>query len=447
MKKTFIYIFIFVIQNYYAQKIRFFGELKAGKSGFYQNKLLPFSENLDVVKITNPTSTEIYLLASYYAKSRWHPGLKFGYVSNSFDIEFNGNSSYLENLTVGGYNEKEPNKYEINDRKVNYYLFSIRNEFTVYQSKKLSLNPFFDLGLNLVNKATNSQKKVNASFTAFPEDEYNFYQNFKSHAFLEVGATAETFRKRIGLTFAFKRNLTSVYNEKGIKLSSFLVGIRYNFANFNISKYRYSQQKNSELKINDNSKHFTIGFRLSFPITGKITTTGSEFYKSSDGSGVINVANGNFKLERDFPLLPALNANKKINKYFEVELGLALRSYYMYINIDKITPTSTTRDLVKGSTYLLYSCLDFNSLITAYHKKEHKIQLILGFSSWRDFSSENIGKLKNLSLGIQYKHNRIGFRTNYQRSFNKIKYNPVGDLTLKHFSYLDLSISYDIIKK
>ena len=448
MKKIGFLLSIISINCFYAQKIRFFGELKAGTSVFYQSKLLPFSENLDIVKFTSATSSEISFSGSYWGTSKWHPGFKLGHSSNSFDIEFNGNANYIANLKVGNYNENEPNKYVINQRKVNYYLLSVRNEFTVYHSKKTSLTPYLDLGINLINKSTNSQKKVSASFTAFPEDEYNFYQNFKSYGFIEVGTTAELFRKRLGLTLGFKRNLTSVYDNKGIKkFSSFLIGVRYNFSNFNVSKYRYSQQNKSELKISDNTKSFTLGLRLSFPILGKITTTGNEFYETSPGSGEIKVAKGNFNLERDFPLLPSVYFNQKIATYFEFELGLALRSYYMRINVDKITPTSTTLDLIKGSTYLLYSCLDFNSLITAYQKKEHKIQLILGVSSWRDFSSDNIGKLKNLSLGMQYKHNRICFRTNYQRSFNKIKYSAAGDLTLKRFSYLDLSISYDIIKK
>ena len=91
----------------------------------------------------------------------------------------------------------------------------------------------------------------------------------------------------------------------------------------------------------------------------------------------------------------------------------------MRINVDVITPTSTTRDLVKGSTYFLNGCTDFNALMTAYQKKEHKIQLIVGFSSWRNFESTNIGKLRNLSLGIQYKYNKLCFRTNYQTSLIK----------------------------
>ncbi len=448
MKKIVLFISVFIIHRCYAQKIRFFGELKGGSSVFYQSKLLPFSDNLDIVKLTSVTTGEISFIASYWSKSRWHPGIKLGHTSNTFNIEFNGNANYIENLKIGNYNENEPNKYVINQRKVNYYLLSMRNEFTVYHSKKTSINPYLDLGLNLINKSTNSQKKLSTSFTTFPEDEYNFYQNFKSHAFIDVGATAELFRKRLGITLGFKRNLTSVYNDKGIKeFSSFLIGIRYNFAKFNVSKYRYAQQNKTELKVNDNTKPFTLGLRLSFPLTAKITTTGAEFYETSSESGEIKVATGNFKLERDFPLLPSLYFNQKIAKYFDVEFGLALRSYYMRINVDVITPTSTTRDLVKGSTYFLNGCTDFNALMTAYQKKEHKIQLIVGFSSWRNFESTNIGKLRNLSLGIQYKYNKLCFRTNYQTSFNKISYAAAGDLTVKRFSYLDLSISYDIIKK
>lgn len=448
MRAFFFCVFIFSLQSYYTQQLRFFGEVKAGSSIFYQNKLLPFSENMDIVNLHSANALDVSFISTYSGKSFWHPGIKLGYFSNTYDIEFNGNSTYISELNVGNYNKEKPNSYAINMRKMNYYVISARNEFTVFNSKKINLNSYCDLGLNLVNRATNSQTKVNSSFTAIAEDEYNFYQNFKSHGVIEIGVTAETFRKRLGLTLAFKRNLTSVYNENGIsKLSSFLIGVRYNFAKFNVSKYRYTKQKNAELKINNNSKILSVGIRLSYPITAKITTTGSHFYKSYTGNGEILVAKGNFNLERDFPILPSVYIGQKLSKYFEIELGLALRSYYMNIDVTKITPTSTSRDLVKGSAHLLYTCADLNTLTTLYQKKEHKIQLIAGLSLWKDFTTQNIGSLQNYSLGLQYKLNRMCFKTNYQSSFNKIEYATVGDLKLNRFSYLDLSIGYDIIQK
>lgn len=431
----------------FTQQIRFYVEGKAGNSTFYQNDIINFSENIDIVSILNENSTELSVQALYNTKHKWRAGLKLGYAANRFALRFNGPIDVIANY-FGNINEASPNYAEMSYWKVGYYVFNFRNELKLYSSKRLNFNPFIDLGINLVNKSQHTLQKIEKNSSRFAAEEYAFYQKFKNHAFIEFGGTFELIRQRLGLSASYKRSLTNVYKPSEIKyLSSFSIGLRYNFSNFNISKFNYTKQEKTELNVKNNSKPLVLGVRFSYPINAKITTTGQSFHESPVESGEILISSGDYTLERDFPILPSVYAKQKLFKCFELEPALSLRSYYMNIPVEKITPTSSSKETFGKSVYLLYACADLNGLITILEKKEHKVQAILGISSWRDFQSTNLSKIQNANVGLQYGFNKINVRLNYHRSFNKIPYVSYGDMKLKHFTYLDFSVAYDLLQK
>lgn len=448
MRPLLFFIFLFTYGYEFAQKIRFFAEAKGGSSMYYQKERLAFSEYLDVINFSRASSAEYSFIGAYSGKSLWHPGFKVGYSTNTFDIRFNGNSTYIIGLKSGNISATEPNNYGLNYISVNYYLLTLRNEFTIYNSKKFNINPYIDLGLNIVNHSSNSMEKINVDFSPFPDEEFNFYNRFTNHSFIELGSNLEFFRRRLGITVAVKKSIGRVYAGKELRdLSSLLIGIRYNFANFNVAKYKYDKREKAKLKVSNNSKSTYFGVRFSYPIRGKVTSEGLDFYPSLEGSGEIKVASGDFVLVADFPILPAIYAKRRLSRFLDLDLAVGIRSYYLASRLENFRAGSPTPRLTSDHLYRLYGYLEFSALISLYQFQEHRLQAVLGLASWRDFSSENLNEFQNTVLGLQYNFDRGNIRLSFQRSFNKLKFQAAGDRTVKKFTYLDLSVAYDILQK
>lgn len=438
-----VLIFCFVTNESLSQQYHYYAEAAFGNTKTSIDREILYAPGLYFKEFRNSASSRLSVgVERQVGRLRYIPGFQAGIFFMAFGGHARATSDFSEYTPPQTVAEEWYwNNYVVKNLTLRYFSLISRHQFILKSTRKFGLRGLFSLGFNKLNKNAYSINRLTIGFSDNALAEQKFYYGFRNHLFFDLGLKAELFRRRLGVTLFFAKNLGTVYGNGNSKsMRTIGLGLSYQFKTVHAEKLKLLRAEQTSTDVQKTNSGWWLGARLAYKLGGHISSTG--YITQNAYPGFVETLRGTYYFDTDFPVMPTLFVSRQLKSLLTIEGNLGYRSSYY-----SVAKTSTDPNVRFGIDhfYAQNLCLGAMANYDVLRIRDNRLQVGAGLNLWKQFYGDNPVKSNlNLHLTAGYAIGKFSCGFNLYTNLLPVQENSsmAPNLKFNRFVYSEFSVSY-----